>query len=76
MLIKKEISICLPVCQNFHTGLWGFEKVNNALDLKKCIYKTEREAKLAREKYIKEIEAILVFDQNEYEKRINLGYHC
>jgi len=51
-----------PVSHATHTGKWGYERVNGCLDLSKCVYKTERAAKLARArdaKIVAEIDAMM-----------------
>ena len=37
-----------PVNQASHTGLWGYARVYDCLDLSRCYYKTRRAAQLAR----------------------------
>lgn len=57
-LTKKEITILdvhYPVCQAFHTGLWGWSRINGCVDLSMCHHKTERAAKISRNKQGKEI---------------------
>lgn len=45
-----DIKAAEPVGQSSHTGMWGFERVHDCLDLNRCIYPTERSAKIARHK--------------------------
>lgn len=40
----KEFSKQYPISQNKHSGLFGFERVYNCLNLNKCIYKTVQQA--------------------------------
>lgn len=44
----QEFNKKYPVVQNFHTGLYGFSRVNGCVNLSLCTYKSERSAKLAR----------------------------
>ena len=37
-----------PIGRAFHTGLWGFARVHDCLDLSQCIYRTRRAAEMAR----------------------------
>ena len=37
-----------PVRQSHHTGLWGFARVYDSLDLNRCIYASKRAAEMAR----------------------------
>ena len=39
-----------PVGQSSHTGLWGWSRCNDGLDISMCIHKTEKAAKQARAK--------------------------
>ena len=43
-----EIKKGEPVGRSTHTGLWGFERVHDCLNLNRCIYPSERSAKIAR----------------------------
>jgi len=33
-----------PVAQDFHTGLWGWRRVNGCIDLRKCIFRSRAAA--------------------------------
>jgi hypothetical protein len=49
-----------PVVQITNTGLWGYNRVNGAVDMRSCTFKSERAAKSARTQEAKrrvEIEA-------------------
>ena len=48
--LVAEIKKSEPVGQSSHTGKWGFERVHDCLNLNRCIYPTERSAKIARHK--------------------------
>jgi hypothetical protein len=45
---KKAIEIKTPVLQSASSGLWGYIRVNDGLDLTSCIHKSELAAKQAR----------------------------
>ena len=53
-MTHEEFCRTHPVVQAFHTGLWGYERVYDCVNLNRCIYKSERAAKLAREKAYRE----------------------
>jgi hypothetical protein len=46
-----------PVGRSLHTGKWGFDRVGDCLNLRRCIYETEHSAKIARAKAAVEEEA-------------------
>ena len=50
---QEELNVIAqyPVRQNHHTGKWGYKRVCNCLDLSQCIYKTERAAIIARNRF-------------------------
>jgi hypothetical protein len=37
-----------PVLQAFHSGLWGWRRVQGALDLTACVHRTKRIAEIDR----------------------------
>lgn len=39
-----EFNEKFPVAQDFHTGLWGWRRVNGAVDLSKCTFKSRSAA--------------------------------
>ena len=71
MFNKEEIELMFPIGQNFHTGLWGFLRVNGGLNLNECVYKTHKSATIARTKYIKLYKQIVWARKNEYKELIN-----
>ena len=40
-----------PVCQSFHTGRWGWRRVNGCVNLNTCVWKTEAEAEADRDRH-------------------------
>ena len=54
-----------PVNQSFHTGLWGYERVMDCLNLNKCTYKSELSAKQARGKAAREYAQMQIAMENE-----------
>ena len=49
-MTKAEYNKAYPVVQAFHTGLWGFERIYDSVNLNRCVYKTRRAAELARDR--------------------------
>ncbi len=47
---KKEFLAMFPVAQDFHTGLWGWRRINGCLDLSCCNFKSEMACKQNRGK--------------------------
>lgn len=47
-----------PVKQSSGTGLWGFERVCDCINLNRCVYKSEHSAKIARSKWANEVASI------------------
>lgn len=43
-----------PVCQNFHTGKWGYERVLDCLNLDACRFRTLKAAKTARNEFYRQ----------------------
>ena len=39
-----------PIRRSLHTGLWGYERYLNGIDLNRCTFETKRAAEAARAK--------------------------
>ena len=39
-----------PIGQDFHTGLYGYARIHDCLDLRFCTFKSEKSAQIARGK--------------------------
>ena len=44
----KEFKAHHPVARCLHSGLWGYERRYDCLNLNRCIYTTKRAAEMAR----------------------------
>jgi hypothetical protein len=49
-LRKKSFLKDFPACQNWHTGLWGWRRVNGCYDLSQCRFKSKAAASRDRNK--------------------------
>jgi hypothetical protein len=38
---NEEFNNMFPVAQDFHTGKWGWRRINGCIDLSKCTFKSK-----------------------------------
>jgi hypothetical protein len=50
-----------PIGQSFHSGLYGFQRYRDCLDLSGCVYPTLRQAQLARARAAENVDVLDAF---------------
>lgn len=55
-----------PIVQAFHTGLWGYARYLDCVDLNQCVYKSKAAAERARKKeYTRYIEDCRLYGEDD-----------
>ena len=55
---EEELKKNNPVRQSSQSGLWGFERVGDCINLNRCVYESEHTAKIARSKWASDVASI------------------